>query len=118
MSENEHRRTGLSRREVLRTGAAAGAAAAFGGMAAVPASAAPAQGRPAGGRDDADLALVNGKIHTMDAENVVVSTVLIRDGRVLPSATGPGSTAAGTSRSTSTAGPSCPGSSTTTTTSC
>jgi hypothetical protein len=83
MSENEHRRTGLSRREVLRTGAVAGAAAAFGGMAAVPASAAPAQGRPAGGRDDADLALVNGKIHTMDAENAVVSTVLIRDGRVL-----------------------------------
>jgi len=83
MSENEHRRTGLSRREVLRTGAVAGAAAAFGGMAAVPASAAPAQGRPAGGRDDADLALVNGTIHTMDADNTVASTVLIRDGKIL-----------------------------------
>ncbi|MGH8880912.1 MAG: amidohydrolase, partial [Stackebrandtia sp.] len=83
MSQDERSRPVVSRREVLRTGAVAGAAAAFGGMAAVPASAAPAQGGPAGGRDDADLALVNGKIHTMDAENAVVSTVLIRDGRIL-----------------------------------
>jgi predicted amidohydrolase YtcJ len=72
---------GISRRDVLRTGAAAGVAAALGGAgaaAAVPATAAPASpGQPDG---DGDIAFVNGRIHTMDDDERVVDAVLIRDG--------------------------------------
>jgi predicted amidohydrolase YtcJ len=72
---------GISRRDVLRTGAVAGVAAALGGAgaaAAVPATAAPAPpGQPDG---DGDVAFVNGRIHTMDDDERVVDAVLIRDG--------------------------------------
>ena len=71
----------ISRRDVLRTGAVAGVAAALGGAgaaAAVPATAAPASpGLPDG---NGDTAFVNGRIHTMDDDERVVEAVLIRDG--------------------------------------
>jgi predicted amidohydrolase YtcJ len=79
MSHDEQH--GISRRDVLRTGAVAGVAAALGGAgaaAAVPATAAPASpGQPDG---DGDIALVNGRIHTMNDDDRVVDAVLIRDG--------------------------------------
>jgi predicted amidohydrolase YtcJ len=69
--DNPHR--GVGRRGLLKTGAAVGAAATVTGVAAGPASA-------HGGRDHERLALVNGRIHTMDRGNRVVSSVLIDDG--------------------------------------
>jgi predicted amidohydrolase YtcJ len=69
----------LSRRGFL--GAAAGAAAAATvGLGAGSAHAQPGSPGP-GGPGGGDLALVNGKIHTFDENNSVVSQVLIRDGR-------------------------------------
>ncbi|HEX6328038.1 MAG TPA: amidohydrolase family protein [Jiangellaceae bacterium] len=66
----------ISRRDVFRTGAAAGVAAAFTGAGAGSAGAAPgADG------DEGTVTLVNGKIHTMDANNSVVKAVAIRNGR-------------------------------------
>jgi predicted amidohydrolase YtcJ len=76
-------RHGVTRRDVLRTGAAAGVAAALGGGGATTAfGAVPAQG--AGSRrrgEDGAIALINGRIHTMDDDGAVVDAVLIRDGR-------------------------------------
>jgi predicted amidohydrolase YtcJ len=70
----------VQRRDLLKSGAVVGAAAAISGVAADPAAADPAAelaGRPgARGR----LALTNGRIHTMDARNTVASEVLIDDG--------------------------------------
>lgn len=67
--------TGSGRRGLLRTGAAVSAAAAVG--AAVGAAApAHAHNGPKGGR----LALVNGRVHTMDRRNSVAEAVLIEDG--------------------------------------
>jgi predicted amidohydrolase YtcJ len=84
MSEN--RQKGLTRRELLEVGAAAGAAAAFGcaprstsGQAGAAAPGQPAAGGAAAEADD--LAFVNGRIHTMDRNNTVVKTVSIRNGR-------------------------------------
>lgn len=68
----------ISRRDVFRTGAAAGAAAALAGAGAGPAAASPST---QDGGDEGTLTLVNGKIHTMDANNSVVRNVSIRDGR-------------------------------------
>ena len=77
----------ISRRKLLKTGAAAGLATAFG--AAGPNQAGALQGRGTGtpGRqprspaDGApDLLLVNGRIHTLDGEDRVVSAVSIRGG--------------------------------------
>jgi predicted amidohydrolase YtcJ len=66
----------ISRRDVFRTGAAAGVAAAFTGAGAGSAGAAPgADG------DEGTVTFVNGKIHTMDANNSVVKAVAIRNGR-------------------------------------
>jgi predicted amidohydrolase YtcJ len=69
---------GIDRRDLLRSGAVVGAAAAVSGVAAVPAAGAADRHRPGarGGR----LALVNGKIHTMDRRNTVASEVLLSDG--------------------------------------
>jgi hypothetical protein len=81
MSDGE--RPGVSRRDLLRTGAAAGVAAALGAAGATQAAAGvPAQdasGRRSG--EPGDIALVNGRIHTMDDGDSVVDAVLIRDGR-------------------------------------
>jgi predicted amidohydrolase YtcJ len=66
----------LSRRGLL--GAAGVAAAAAAGLSTGVAQAAP---RPPTSGAQGDLALVNGKIHTFDENDSVVSQVLIRDGR-------------------------------------
>src|SRR5213596_353204 len=66
---------GLARRNALKAGVAAGVGAAL-----LPAPAAAAQGAESGGSKD-ELTFVNGRIHTMDDDNSVVSSVAIRDGR-------------------------------------
>jgi len=73
MTEDSPKRT--SRRRFLAT--TAGATAALAGPAAVLSQAQNAAPLP----DEITLALVNGKIHTMDAADTVVSTVTIRNGR-------------------------------------
>ena len=65
-------RSELSRRQFI------GGAAAAAGLAFGPSSSVRAQGRGSAG---IDLALTNGRIHTMDAANRVVSQVVIRNGR-------------------------------------
>ena len=72
--------TGLSRRNVLRGGAVAGASAAF---AAVTGTAPATAHELPGGRLRADLVLYNGKIHTMDARDRVASVVAIQDGKIV-----------------------------------
>jgi predicted amidohydrolase YtcJ len=72
--DNPHR--GVGRRGLLKTGAAVGAAATVTGVAAGPASA-------HSGRDHERLAFVNGRIHTMDRGNRVVSSALIDDGEFI-----------------------------------
>jgi predicted amidohydrolase YtcJ len=73
---------GLSRKTFLATGAAAGAAV---GLGATRASATPKSGGAAAasalGGEDEELILHNGKIHTMDGSNRVVSGAAIRNGR-------------------------------------
>lgn len=79
-------RRGVTRRDLLKTGAVAGAAAAAGGLvAATPAHAAaiPSAGAGAGSGSPSlagDLVLYNGAIHTMDDGNHVVSVAAIRNG--------------------------------------
>src|SRR5213083_257589 len=65
---------GLARRNALKAGVAAGVGAVL------PAPAAAAQGAESGGSKD-ELTFVNGRIHTMDDHDSVVSSVAIRDGR-------------------------------------
>ncbi|HYQ67562.1 amidohydrolase [Actinophytocola sp.] len=72
---------GLSRRNVLRGGAVAGAAAALTVVTG---------GTPASAHEDykegtlrADLVLYNGRIHTMDSRNRVASVVAIQDGKIV-----------------------------------
>ena len=72
----------LSRRNLLKASALAGVAAVTGGgltAGVAQATAARAQGRAK--KKDRELVLVNGRIHTMDDRNRVVSSVSIRDGR-------------------------------------
>ncbi|WP_162605536.1 amidohydrolase [Jiangella ureilytica] len=52
-------------------------------------TATPAGASTPGVRGDTDLALVNGRIHTMDADDTVVSHVLIRNGRFIAVGNGP-----------------------------
>jgi predicted amidohydrolase YtcJ len=74
MSHGEQGR--ISRRSLLKAGVVAGSAAAVGGpMEARPAAAGPPHAT--GGV----LALVNGRIHTMNATNEVASAVAVEDGR-------------------------------------
>lgn len=73
---------GISRRSIFTAGAGAGAALAFGGLTAAPAGAADRRGeRGRHGEPAERLRLVNGKIHTMDPGNRVVSSVVIERGR-------------------------------------
>src|SRR6516164_4867970 len=67
--------SGLSRRGLLK---GSGALAAAGGFAGISPGVAMAKKPDAGGQD---LAFVNGKIHTMDGSNRIVSQLLIRNGR-------------------------------------
>ncbi len=72
---------GISRRKFIIGGAAAGAAIGLGGANALasPGSGQPASARP--NRTDEELVLYNGKFHTMDDQDRVVSEVAIRGGR-------------------------------------
>ncbi len=79
MSKDSIGNTRISRRDLLKAGAAAGVAAA---LPAGPAQAAQQVAASGGGGEDApELTFVNGRIHTMDDDNSVVSSVAIRDGR-------------------------------------
>jgi predicted amidohydrolase YtcJ len=74
-------RTGrMSRRRFLGTAAGAGMAVAAGGTSPASATVVFAQTPPPGGAAR-DLALVNGRIHTMDARNSIATMVTIRNGR-------------------------------------
>jgi predicted amidohydrolase YtcJ len=75
MSEDQHT-GGVSRRNLLRSGAVVGATAAVSGVTAGPAVAGGPGPNPHQGR----LALVNGRIHTMDPRRPVVTSALIEDG--------------------------------------
>jgi predicted amidohydrolase YtcJ len=78
---NESKKTGgnrFSRRDLLKAGALAGVAAVTGG--GLTAEVAHATGARPRGRAK-ELVLVNGRIHTMDDRNRVVSSVTIRNGR-------------------------------------
>lgn len=69
---------GISRRRLMELTAAAGATAALG--------ATPAMAQ----RGDADIVLINGRIHTMDGAGTITDAVAIRAGRIV--AVGPGAT--------------------------
>jgi predicted amidohydrolase YtcJ len=75
-------RKGLSRKQLLVGGAAAGATVGLGASAAfaTPRSGDAADASASGGEDE-ELILHGGKIHTMDAQNRVVDAVAIRNGR-------------------------------------
>jgi len=77
MTQDKRRQGAFTRRKFMKT-AAAGAAAAAGGNVLV----APAQAKT-NQHPDPDVILINGKIHTMDAKNSIVSSVVIKDGRFL-----------------------------------
>src|SRR5882672_8122793 len=79
MSEENNDLKRLSRRNLLKAGAAAGVAAALPAGSAQAAQ--PVAGSRGGGSDAPELTFVNGRIHTMDDDNSVVSSVAIRDGR-------------------------------------
>lgn len=81
MSESQRR--GPTRRDILRSGAIAGAAAAAGALVSPDLAEASAGGHGGGSSPTGDLILTNGKIHTMDSRNRVVSVVGIRDGEVV-----------------------------------
>src|SRR4051812_18968491 len=70
---------GFARRQALKAGAAAGGAAINGAGLAANVAHASAE-RPTRARTK-DVVLVNGRIHTMDDRNSIVSSVTIRDGR-------------------------------------
>ena len=90
--EKASERRELSRRQFLVGGVALGASVGIGGAALgsgegastttsnVPRVAVRAAAKQP---DDIDVALINGKIHTMDSANSVVSEVLIADGRFI-----------------------------------
>ena len=77
------RKSGVSRRDFLKTGALAGAAAATGGGAltasVVSASEKSKRKRKKGG----PLVLLNGRIHTMDPKNPIVYSLAIENGRFI-----------------------------------
>src|ERR671913_99517 len=73
-------RKGLSRRQLLGAGVSTGLVAAFGDVAA-PDVAAQARGATAPATPVDELVCVNGRIHTMDRNNTVATTVSIRNGR-------------------------------------
>jgi predicted amidohydrolase YtcJ len=84
---DEQQMGGLSRRDLLRAGAVVGVGTAIGGVTAGQAAGATSAVGPPGGQGDR-LVLVNGKIHTMDADNRVVDSVAIENGRFVE--VGPG----------------------------
>src|SRR2546423_4319322 len=80
MASDNGKRRGFPRRRFIQ--GAAAAAAASGSMLSSAAREEKHGDRPRPPSNEApDTVLVNGKIHTMDDENTVVSAVSIRDGR-------------------------------------
>src|SRR5882724_4762769 len=77
---SDKQRRGFSRRRFIQGAAAAAAASTALGTRAARA-AKPTDLPP--GHTDADIILQNGKIHTMDAQNTVVSSLGIKDGRFI-----------------------------------
>src|SRR5688572_15770653 len=73
-------RNGLSRRQLLGAGAAAGIAAALGHPGKVAEGAQAAGQAPAAAAAE-ELVFVNGRIHTMDRSSTVANTVTMRNGR-------------------------------------
>src|SRR5438876_10368788 len=69
----------ITRRQFIQGAAAAAASSAVGTRAA---NAARPTGLPPG-HTDADIIFLNGRIHTMDAQNSIVSSLSIKDGRFL-----------------------------------
>src|SRR5688500_13474466 len=78
MSKHKDRQRGFSRRKFMQSAAASAAAAASGTMIA-----GPAQAKAKTPHLDADVILQNGRIHTMDANGTVGSSVAIKDGRFM-----------------------------------
>jgi len=79
MAGNDRRGGRFTRRQFIQGAAAAAASGAVGARAANAAK--PTELPP--GHTDADINFVNGKIHTMDAQNSIVSSLSIKDGRFL-----------------------------------
>src|SRR5689334_14617593 len=71
----------VTRRQFMQTAAAAAATTALGMPKANAAKPSDLSTPP--GHSDADIILQNGQIHTMDADNRIVSTLAIKDGRFL-----------------------------------
>ena len=81
MAKDKRKQGNLSRRRFIqRTAAAAGGIWLMPGAHAAKPAASPSN-RPA--HPDPDLILVNGKIHTMDADNTIASAAVIKDGRFI-----------------------------------
>ena len=78
MAANDGKGGRYTRRQFMQTAAAAAATSALGVKST---SAARVDTPP--GHTDADLILENGQIHTMDAQNTIVTRVAIKDGRFL-----------------------------------
>ena len=85
MAKQKGRQAVSSRRKFIKSSAAVAAGATMFGAHAVPTKA-PARPR----HMDPDLILINGKIHTMDANGSIVSSVAIKDGRIIATASGRG----------------------------
>jgi predicted amidohydrolase YtcJ len=78
MTHTRRPRRGFSRREFMQAAAAAG-----GTMLTTPSFALDPRGRKPSTHPDPDLILRDGRIHTMDARNRVVSSVAIKNGRFI-----------------------------------
>src|SRR5215831_18957995 len=90
MANSDEMRTGLSRRDFIKSAATAAGATVLGGAATATAAEVTVLGNAPGpmGKgpslcdDSQDLALINGKFLTLDDKNSVVSAVAIRNGRI------------------------------------
>jgi predicted amidohydrolase YtcJ len=85
MTQEKREHRSPSRRKFIRDTAAVAASTTMFG-----ATAQPAKPHETPRHFDRDLVLINGKIHTMDADNSVVSSVAIRDGRFVALGNGRG----------------------------
>jgi len=82
MSRSTTKGRGFTRRQFIQTAAAAAATGGAVTTQRVRAAKPTDQATPPG-HTDADVILQNGKIHTMDGQNRIVSTLAIKDGRFL-----------------------------------
>src|SRR5262245_37019450 len=90
MANSDQMRTGLSRRDFIKSAANAAGATVLGGAATATAAEVTVLGNAPGSMgkgpslcdDSQDLALINGKFLTLDDKNSVVSAVAIRNGRI------------------------------------